>query len=58
MMTGNVLPACRKEAHVYRPSLSKKDDWNAKSGTIASTAHTQEHLLLHLAMFPIGLHVE
>ena len=30
--------------------------WNAKSGTIAGTAHTQEYLLLHLAMFPIGLH--
>ena len=27
-----------------------------KSGTIAGTAHTQEYLLLHLAMFPIGLH--
>ena len=52
----DVLLACRKEAHVYGPSLSKQDDWNAKSGTIAGTAHTQEYLLLHLAMFPIGLH--
>ena len=51
-----VLLACRKEAHVYGPSLSKQDDWNAKSGTIAGTARTQEYLLLHLAMFPIGLH--
>ena len=41
---------------MYGPSLSKQDDWNAKSGTIAGTAHTQEYLLLHLAMFPIGLH--
>ena len=48
--------ACRKEAHVYGPSLSKQDDWNTKSGTIAGTAPTQEYLLLHLAMFPIGLH--
>jgi len=52
----DVLLACRKEAHVYGPSLSKQDNWNAKSGTIAGTAHTQEYLLLHLAMFPIGLH--
>ena len=48
--------ACRKEAHVYGPSLSKQDDWNARAGTIAGTAHTQEYLLLHIAMFPIGLH--
>ena len=41
---------------MYGPSLSKQDDWNAKCGTIAGTAHTQEYLLLHLAMFPIGLH--
>ena len=41
---------------MYGASLSKQDDWNAKSGTIAGTAHTQEYLLLHLAMFPIGLH--
>lgn len=52
----DVLLACRKDAHVYGPSLSKQDDWNAKCGTIAGTAHTQEYLLLHLAMFPIGLH--
>ena len=52
----DVLLACRKEAHVYGPSLSKQDDWNARRGTIAGTAHTQEYLLLHLAMFPIGLH--
>ena len=41
---------------MYGPSLSTQDYWNAKSGTIAGTAHTQEYLLLHLAMFPIGLH--
>ena len=51
-----VLLACRKEAHVYGPSLSKQDDWKERAGTIAGTAHTQEYLLLHLAMFPIGLH--
>jgi hypothetical protein len=51
----DVLLACKKEAHVYGPSLSKQDDWNAKCGTIAGTAHTQEYLLLHLAMFPIGV---
>ena len=51
-----VLLACRKEAHVYGPSLSKQDDWKEKAGTIAGTADTQEYLLLHLAMFPIGLH--
>ena len=38
------------------PSLSNQDDWKEKAGTIAGTAHTQEYLLLHLAMFPIGLH--
>ena len=43
-------------SHVYGPSLSKQDDWKEKAGTIAGTAHTQEYLLLHLAMFPIGLH--
>ena len=47
-----VLLACRKEAHVYGPSLSKQDDWKERAGTIAGTAHTQEYLLLHLAMFP------
>ena len=52
----DVLLACRKEAHVYGPSLSKQDDWNASAGTIAGTAHTQEYLLLHIAMFPIGAH--
>ena len=51
-----VLLACRKEAHVYGPSLSKQDDWKERAGTIAGTARTQEYLLLHLAMFPIGLH--
>ena len=25
-------------------------------GTVAGTAHTQEYLLLHIAMFPIGAH--
>ena len=39
-----VLLACKKEAHVYGPSLSKQDDWNARAGTIAGTAHTQEYL--------------
>ena len=52
----DVLLACRKEAHVYGPSLSKQGDWKERAGTIAGTAHTQEYLLLHLAMFPIGLH--
>ena len=52
----DVLVACRKEAHVYGPSLSKQDDWPARSGTVAGTAHTQEYLLLHVAMLPIGLH--
>ena len=53
----DVLLACKKEAHVYGPSLSKQDDWNARAGTIAGTAHTQEYLLLHIAMFPIGAHI-
>ena len=39
---------------LYGPSLSKQDDWKERAGTIAGTAHTQEYLLLHLAMFPIG----
>ena len=52
----DVLLACKKEAHVYGPSLSKQDDWTARAGTIAGTAHTQEYLLLHIAMFPIGAH--
>ena len=52
----DVLLACKKEAHVYGPSLSKQDDWNARVGTVAGTAHTQEYLLLHIAMFPIGAH--
>ena len=52
----DVLIACRKEAHVYGPSLSKQDDWTTKAGTVTGTAHTQEYLLLHVAMLPIGLH--
>ena len=52
----DVLIACKKEAHVYGPSLSKQDDWTTKTGTVAGTAHTQEYLLLHIAMLPIGLH--
>ena len=52
----DVLVACKKEAHVYGPSLSKQDDWNARAGTVAGSAHTQEYLLLHVAMLPIGLH--
>ena len=52
----DVLVACKKEAHVYGPSLSKQDDWATKTGTVAGTAHTQEYLLLHIAMLPIGLH--
>ena len=51
-----ILLACRRETHVYGPSLSKQDDWNARAGTVAGTAHTQEYLLLHMAMLPIGLH--
>ena len=39
----DVLLACKKEAHVYGPSLSKQDDWNARVGTVAGTAHTQEY---------------
>ena len=53
----DVLLACKKDAHVYGPSLSKQDDWDAKRGTIAGTAQTQEYLMLHLALFPVGLHV-
>ena len=52
----DVLLACKKEAHVYGPSLSKQDDWNARAGTVAGTAHIQEYLLLHIAMFPTGTH--
>ena len=37
----DVLLACKKDAHVYGPSLSKQDDWHTKKGTIAGTAHTQ-----------------
>ena len=51
-----VLLACKKDAHTYGPSLSKQDDWNARNGTIAGTAHAQEYLLLHIAMFPICVH--
>ena len=50
----DVLVACKKEAHVYGPSLSKQDDWTARAGTVAGSAHTQEYLLLHVAMLPIG----
>ena len=53
----DVLLACKKEAHVYGPSLSKQDDWNERAGTVAGIAHTQEYLLLHIAMFPIGAHL-
>ena len=52
----DVLLACKREAHVYGPSLSKQDDWATRTGTVAGTAHTQEYLLLHMAMLPIGLH--
>ena len=54
--TGKSSWHAEKEAHVYGPSLSKQDEWKERAGTIAGTAHTQEYLLLHLAMFPIGLH--
>ena len=53
----DVLVACEKDAHVYGLSLSKQDDWEAKRATIAGTAHSQEHLMLHLVVFPVGLHV-
>ena len=43
----DVLLACKKDAHVYGPSLSKQDDWHTKKGTIAGRAHTQEYLMLH-----------
>ena len=52
----DILIACKKDAHVYGPSLSKQNDWNARRATIAGTAHTQEYLMLHLAFFPVGLH--
>ena len=52
----DVLLACKKDAHVYGPSLSKQDDWRTKQGTIAGTAHTQEYLMLHLGLFPVGAH--
>ena len=52
----DVLLACKKDAHVYGPSLSKQDDWHTKKGTIAGTAHTQEYLMLHLGLFPVGAH--
>ena len=45
----------RSFSDVYRPSLSKQDDWDAKRRTIAGTAHTQEYFMLHLALFPVGL---
>ena len=53
----DILVACKKDAHIYGPSLSKQDDWDAKRTTIAGTAHSQEYLMLHLAVFPVGLHV-
>ena len=52
----DVLVACKRHAQVYGPSLSKQDDWVDKAATVAGTAHTQEYLLLHLAVLPIGLH--
>ena len=52
----DVLIACKRHAQVYGPSLSKQDDWVDKAATVAGTAHTQEYLLLHLAVLPIGLH--
>ena len=52
----DVLVACKRHAQVYGPSLSKQDDWIDKGATVAGTAHTQEYLLLHLAVLPIGLH--
>ena len=52
----DVLISCKRHAQVYGPSLSKQDDWVVKAATVAGTAHTQEYLLLHLAVMPIGLH--
>ena len=52
----DVLISCKRHAQVYGPSLSKRDDWVVKAATVAGTAHTQEYLLLHLAVMPIGLH--
>ena len=52
----DVLLACKCHAHVYGPSLSKQDDWPTRAATVAGTAHTQEYLMLHIAMLPIGLH--
>ena len=52
----DVLISCKRHAQVYGPSLSKQDDWVIKAATVAGTAHTQEYLLLHLAVMPIGLH--
>ena len=52
----DVLLACKRHAHVYGPSLSKQDDWPTRAATVAGTAHTQEYLMLHIAMLPIGLH--
>ena len=50
----DVLLACRREAHVYGPSLSKQDDWNARAGTIAGTAHTQGYLSFTLPCSQLG----
>ena len=52
----DVLISCKRHAQVYGPSLSKQDDWVTKAATVAGTAHTQEYLLLHLAVLPVGLH--
>ena len=52
----DVLISCKRHAQVYGPSLSKQNDWVIKAATVAGTAHTQEYLLLHLAVMPIGLH--
>ena len=41
--------------HAEKKPTYMEDDWQERAGTIAGTAHTQEYLLLHLAMFPIGL---
>ena len=30
----DVLLACKQDAHVYGPSLSKQDDWRTKQGTL------------------------
>ena len=52
----------RHKSYCYRacglqlsPRITTTTTHPEKAGTIAGTAHTQEYLLLHLAMFPIGL---